>query len=236
MTRPFSVLTASLTLGCLIGLGTAVAPPPASAAPSNDTDSSASPPKPADAHELVDASSRVVPEMTSDKALGAALKKAKGVVILPKVVKSGGAAGGASGAGVLLAHRNGKWVGPAFVKVASGQMNPEASGDVHAVVLLLMSDKALQDMSGKHFTLNGNAGLDIVTWSQAKRERASRADVIAWSSRADFFKTLDVGSAAVAALADYDQGFYGKAVSTQDILKGTTSSSKATELTSKLPG
>src|SRR5579884_2748073 len=62
-----------------------------------------------DAKELVRDASRTVQEMKRDAKFANYMKQAKGIFIIPTLVKGSLIVGGEGGQGVLLAHKDGRW-------------------------------------------------------------------------------------------------------------------------------
>lgn len=86
------------------------------------------------------------------------LARARGIVILRKF-KAGFLVGGEAGQGVALVRdpRTGAWSAPAFVSSASGSYGLQLGAQESDIVLLLMSDSALDALRGGSF----NVGVDV---------------------------------------------------------------------------
>ncbi len=108
------------------------------------------------------------------------LKSAKGVLVIPNMVKAGLGLGGEYGEGALRVH--GKTV--AYYNIAGGSMGFEIGAEKKDLILLFMQDEALQ-----HFRASSNwtAGFDAsVTFVDTGKEgftdtRAMNAPVIAFA-------------------------------------------------------
>ena len=139
---------------------------------------------PSGPQQVVDSSANVVRQFNSNPNFTNLLKKAKGVFIVPDLVKGALVVGASGGTGVLVVHDNGRWSDPAFLTVGSISIGAQAGGKAGPVVMFLMSDKAVGDFSqNNNFSLNGNAGLSIVTWSPKAQGSVGKGDVVVWSGQ-----------------------------------------------------
>ena len=121
-------------------------------------------------HKLVMDAASAVKRAKSDQHFADLMKQAKGVFVMPNLVKGAAIVGGQGGQGVLLARQGTRWSDPAFLSTGSISIGAQGGGEAGPVVMLLMSDKALNDfVDANNFSLNANAGLTIVNYS-ARRQ------------------------------------------------------------------
>ncbi|MCK5168108.1 MAG: lipid-binding SYLF domain-containing protein, partial [Rhodospirillaceae bacterium] len=72
---------------------------------------------------------------------------ARGIVILPGVLKGGFIVGAEGGSGVFLARdASGRWGYPAFYTMAAGSIGFQAGVQSSDIILLLFSDKAVRSL------------------------------------------------------------------------------------------
>ncbi len=123
----------------------------------------------AGAQELVIQSAEVVRNLNSNPDFARLLAKAKGVLVVPDLVKGALVLGGSGGKGVLVTRRNeniGTWSNPAFMSIGSISFGAQAGGKAGAVVIFLMSDKAVAQFAEQtNLSFTGDANLTLVTWS-----------------------------------------------------------------------
>jgi SH3 domain-containing YSC84-like protein 1 len=119
---------------------------------------------PAPAHYeqgLVDKSAAVVRGMRADPAfrqIDVYLKNARGVLVLPSVIKAGLIYGGQGGNGVLLARDpDGSWSSPAFYTLGGGSIGLQVGVQEAAIVLVFMNDKAFKSALDTGLTLGADA-------------------------------------------------------------------------------
>src|SRR3546814_7896369 len=73
------------------------------------------------------------------------IKAAKGILIVPQLVKGGFIIGAEGGSGVFLARgTDGSWSPPAFYTLGAGSIGLQIGGEVKEVVFVMMSDKAVR--------------------------------------------------------------------------------------------
>lgn len=193
---------------------------------------------PSGPQQVVDSSANVVRQFDSNPNFTNLLKKAKGVFIVPDLVKGALVVGASGGTGVLVVHDNGRWSDPAFLTVGSISIGAQAGGKAGPVVMFLMSDKAVGDFSqNNNFSLNGNAGLSIVTWSPKAQGSVGKGDIVVWSGQDGAYAGLNISGSDVHADTSYDKTYYNNKYSqTKQIIESQTGPANASKLLTELPG
>lgn len=192
----------------------------------------------AEAQMRVDDAIPVVEKMKTDPQVGELLRKAKGVVIVPHYLQAALVFGGRGGAGVLLVQRDMHWSAPAFYNIGGGTFGAQIGGTKGALVLLLMSDKAVEAFENKASTwsLNAGAGLTAANYSRQTPESGTLSDVIVWSDTQGLFGGAAVGANKVTRDAKANQAYYNnRDVTAQQILSGTVKNQNAKPLVDVLP-
>ncbi len=188
-----------------------------------------------DAQQLVKDAVAALQKVQSDTNFAGLIRQAKGILIIPHLVKGALVVGGQSGQGVLLAQQNGAWSDPAFMDVGSISIGPQAGGEAGPIVMLLMSDKAFnQFLSSNNFSLGASAGLTLVNYVNSAPEGQAKGDIVVWSGTQGAYAGASLIGSDYKADDAEDSAYYGKDVSTKQIIQGAAHNPDANELVSKL--
>ena len=214
----------------LIGLGLALQAPAAMAA--------------SEAQELVDKARLTTEKMFNHpdtKSLRGWVKKAKGVLIIPSLLKAGFVFGGEGGRGVLLAKdADGNWSPPAFYALGSGSIGLQIGFQDSEVVLVIMTDGALEAIISAKIKLGvdvsvavGPKGLGV----EGATTTNLGADILAYSlTRGAFLGASFEGSVAVEE-DELNTIYYGSGATARGIvLQRKFSNSAAAGLIRALKG
>ena len=191
-----------------------------------------------EAQSRIDDAIPIVEKMKADPQVNELLRKARGVVIVPHYLQAALVFGGRGGSGVLLVRQNTHWTDPAFYKIGGGSFGAQIGGTKGALVLLLMSDKAVDAFENKASTwsLNASAGLTAVNYSRQTPESETLSDVIVWSDTKGLFGGAAVGANKVTHDIAANEVYYNNHdVTAQQILGGTVTNPKAKPLVDALP-
>lgn len=188
------------------------------------------------AEDRIRAAAKVVALMKQDPKLAALLHRAKGVFIVPHYGKGAFIVGGQGGGGVVLANDDGTWSNPAFFNIGGASVGAQAGGEGGSVAMLLMTRKAVDKFANSNSTwsLNGNAGLTVVTWSGKEQVESGNGDVIVWSNTRGLYGGLTAGVTDIVPEGKLDRAYYGKKVDARQILHGSVLSASADPLRNAL--
>ena len=126
-----------------------------------------------EAQETVDKATETIGRFALDPDLSAFrdyAKEAKGLLIVPTMVKAGFIIGGSIGGGVLVARGDkDEWSNPAFYTMGSVTFGLQIGGEVSEIVLLVMSDKGLESLMTASAKLGADVGIAAGPRAQAPR-------------------------------------------------------------------
>lgn len=192
-------------------LALALAPPPASAQ--------------AEQQALVDRATLTVNELMGGE-FGAdarqVLRRARAVVIFPRVFRGGFILGGEGGSGVLLARDGaGTWSSPAFYGLGSASLGLQIGVQDSQVMLFIMNDKALNAVLQSQFKFGADAGLAVATIGagiSGGTTAALRADVVSVAKSRGLYAGISLEGSILARRNEENAAYYGRPVSAEQIV------------------
>ncbi len=178
----------------------------------------------ADPSELVAHATRVAGHMRSDPAFGQAhnmLQDARAVLIVPALVKGGFIFGAEGGDGVLLRRVGSRgWSSPAFYTMGSASFGLQIGLQKAEIVLLIMSDRALQGIEQNEFKIGAGAGITVVTLSSGAEGATSGkgGDIVVWTSATGAYGGLTLNGSVIKPRTEWNTTYYGRSVPLSTIL------------------
>jgi lipid-binding SYLF domain-containing protein len=188
----------------------------------------------------VDGARKVLNDLRHDKAFGNAaqlLRQAKAVFIVPKLLKGGFIFGGEGGNGVLMVQRRGGWSAPAFYAIGAASFGLQAGLQQTEMIMLIMTQKGLEGVLRDNFKIGAQAGISVVTLGSGVEGAiggASLPDVVVWSSSTGLYGGLTVDGSVIRAEPNQDSAFYGRTVTSREVLFGPVDSPAAAPLRREL--
>ena len=148
----------------------------------------------ADAQEIVRRSAMTMDKFMEDKNLPLfkkELEKAKGVLIIPQLLRAGYFWGGSGGTGVFMVRneKSHEWSEPAFYFVGSVTFGLQIGAENAEVVMLAMSRKAVDSLLASSFKLGGD--ISVAAGPQgAGLEKIVTADFISFAKAKGLYAGL----------------------------------------------
>lgn len=166
-----------------------------------------------------------IADMKNDQTFGPSrdlMRRARAVLIIPKLVKAGFIFGGEGGDGVLIAH-NGKsgWSSPAFYSMGSASFGFQIGIEQAQLVLFIMSDRALRAVERSEFKIGAGAGLTVVTVGASAEGATSgnlSGDIIVWTSAKGAYGGLTLNGSIIKPREGWNNDYYGRTVTVKEIL------------------
>jgi lipid-binding SYLF domain-containing protein len=113
-----------------------------------------------DSERFVDAA-KVLELFTTDEEHGIPadiLQRARGIAVIPNLIRGGFVFGGRRGRGVLAIRApNGEWSNPALITLTGGSIGAQFGAESADVVLVFANDRSVRNIAGGKFTLGGDA-------------------------------------------------------------------------------
>lgn len=177
----------------------------------------------AEPEALVDAARHTVEALAADPDMASMrnlLKDAKGVLVIPQLLKAGFIIGGSGGSGVLLASGD-SWSDPAFFTLGAGSIGFQFGGQASEVVLLLMTSRALDAVI--HNQIKLGADLSVASGPVGRGMEAATttnlgADIYSFARAKGLFAGVSFEGAFIKAREDWNRMFYGRPATARQIV------------------
>jgi lipid-binding SYLF domain-containing protein len=143
---------------------------------------------------------------------------ARGIFIVPQMLRGGFIIGGSGGRGVLLAQDavSAQWSSPAFYSMGSVSLGLQAGADASEIILLIMTDRGLNAMLSTDYKIG--ADVAVAAGPVGASVKAQTADILAFGRSQGLYGGVSVEGAAISPLDDWNRQYYGKPVQVFDIL------------------
>jgi lipid-binding SYLF domain-containing protein len=147
------------------------------------------------------------------------LQEAKGVLIIPSLLKAGFVFGGSGGSGVLIVNdaKKGQWSQPAFYTIGSVSFGLQIGGDAAEVIMMLRTQKAVDAMLTTSAKLGGDASVSAGPVGAGAKSNV-KTDIFSFSRSKGAFVGLTLDGSVVKTRDEWNTAYYGKPASPVDIL------------------
>lgn len=160
------------------------------------------------------------------------LHTAKGLVIVPSLLKAGFIFGGSGGSGVLIVPdaKTGNWSQPAFYTIGSVTFGLQIGGEAAEVIMYARTQKAVDRMLTSRLKFGGDTSISVGPVGAGAKANVV-ADILSFSRSKGAFAGLSLEGAVVSVRDKWNSNYYGKPVSPVDILvKNAVSNPGSAEL------
>jgi len=148
------------------------------------------------------------------------LKDAKGVFIVPQLLKAGFIFGGSGGRGVVLLRdpKTGRWGQPAFYDIGSVSFGLQIGGETSEVVMQIRTEHGMESLYGSSFKLGGDTSIALGPVGAGAAGKGVTADLVSFSRAQGAFAGLALDGSVIKVNDDFNKDYYGKAVRPVNIL------------------
>ena len=150
------------------------------------------------------------------------LRRARAVLIFPRVFRGGFIIGGEGGAGVLLARdAAGSWSSPAFYGLGGASLGLQIGIQDAQLMVFIMSDRALRAVLQSQFKFGADASLAVATIGAGiagGTTAALNADFVSMSRARGLYAGISLEGSILARRNDDNQAYYGRPVSAEQIV------------------
>jgi lipid-binding SYLF domain-containing protein len=153
------------------------------------------------------------------------IERAYGIVVLPQVVKGAVIFGGRGGRGVMAVRNpDGSWSNPVFVTLTGASFGLQFGVQATDLVLVLMSRKSVEGISGGKVTLGADASVaagPLGRSASANTDASLKAQVLSYSRNEGLFAGVAIEGGVISVDDDANQSAYGVAdIMASQILEG----------------
>ena len=144
-------------------------------------------------------------------------KKARAVLVFPKIIKAGLVIGGSYGEGAL--REGGKTAG--YYASASASYGLQIGGQESDLVLVVNNRKGVETLVKNQFKLGADASVaagPVGREAQAATDLQMRAEILSYSRARGVFAGISVSGSTLRQDRDAQQRFYGKPLESRQLL------------------
>jgi SH3 domain-containing YSC84-like protein 1 len=186
-------------------------------------------PRPAGAeikgNELVEESRFSLERLASDPympELQNYLSEARGVLIIPELIKGGFILGGEAGSGVLLVRgADGTWSAPAFYTLAAASIGLQFGAQVSEIIFTVMTDSAVEALLSSEFKLGADASVamgPLGAGIKASTTTNVGFDIYAFSHTAGLFGGGALEGAKLFSRQEWNDEYYGASAPARSVV------------------
>ena len=152
----------------------------------------------------------------------ALLRRARAVVICPRVFRAGFFFGGSGGSCVMVGRDGaGSWSSPAFYMLSSGSFGLQAGIEDAQVMMLVMNERALNAMLDSQFKFGADASIAVATLGgsvEGATTTAVGADIVSVAQSRGLFAGLTLAGAFLTPRSEWNRAYFGRDVGARQIV------------------
>lgn len=180
---------------------------------------------------LVDRSTLALQEMLGQGADGNAammndaislLRRARAVVICPRLFRAGFILGGQGGSCVLVARDGaGSWSSPAFYHMGSGSIGLQIGVQDAMIMMTVLTDKGLSALMDSQFKIGADASIAIATIGggiSGATTAAAGADIVTFAKTRGLYAGIALDGSLLSARSDWNRAYYGQSYAARQIV------------------
>ena len=147
------------------------------------------------------------------------LREARGLLIVPSMLKAGFWVGASGGSGVLIVKdtKTGQWSQPAFYTLGSVSFGLQFGGEAAEVIMMVRTQKAVDKLLTSSFKLGGDTSIAVGPVGAGAKSNVV-ADIFSFSRSKGAFAGIALDGAVISTKDKWNNAYYGKAASPVDII------------------
>jgi len=179
-----------------------------------------------EAETIVDKARIVMEEVKNAPDSGAAydlIRQSAGVVIIPDMFKGGFVVGGSYGKGVVVARKDGKWSGPAFVYIGAGSIGFQIGVQLTDLILVVVGQNTMDSFMRSNFKLGVDAAVaagPVGAQATAATDLFLKGGIYSYSRAKGLFAGVSLEGAGMGTEFDLNRAYYQTTSNPKEILYG----------------
>ena len=174
-----------------------------------------------EAHVLVDNSLSTLQQFNADPNMQVVRdlsKRARGIIIIPQMLRGGLIVGGTGGSGIMFARdmKTGLWKGPAFYTLGSLTFGIQVGAEASQIVMFVMTERGLNSMLSSSFKLG--ADVTIAAGPVGGGAKAATADIVSYARSKGAFGGFTVDGGVMSTKDGWNNSYYDAVTNPQEIL------------------
>ena len=147
------------------------------------------------------------------------LNQAKGLIIIPSLLKAGFFIGGSGGSGVLIVkdEKTGQWSQPAFYTLGAGSIGIQFGAEAAEIIMMVRTQKAVDALFTSSFKLGGDTSIAVGPVGGGVKSNIV-ADILSFSRTKGAYAGVSLEGSVIKTKDKWNEAYYGKAVSPVDII------------------
>ena len=147
------------------------------------------------------------------------LSQAKGLLIIPSLLKAGFFIGGSGGSGVLIVKndKTGQWSQPAFYTLGAGSLGIQFGAEAAEVIMMVRTQKAVDALFTSSFKLGGDTSIAVGPVGAGVKSNIV-ADILSFTRTKGAYAGVSLEGSVIKTKDKWNEAYYGKAVSPVDII------------------
>jgi lipid-binding SYLF domain-containing protein len=159
------------------------------------------------------------------------LRDCAGLAIIPEMYKGGFIVGGSYGKGIVLAHKDEKWTGPAFIYIGAGSVGFQIGLEAVDLILVIIGDRTMDSFLRASFKLGGDAAVAAGPYgaqATAATDIMLKGGIFSYSRAKGLFAGVSLEGAGMGTQSDLNKAYYDMQ-SVKSILYGDVQTTPAAQ-------
>jgi lipid-binding SYLF domain-containing protein len=147
------------------------------------------------------------------------LNQAKGLIIIPSLLKAGFFIWGSGGSGILIVKddKTGQWSQPAFYTLGAGSLGIQFGAEAAEIIMMVKTRKAVDKLFTSSFKLGGDTSIAVGPVGSGVKSNIV-ADILSFTRTKGAYAGVSLEGSVISTKDKWNEAYYGKAVNPVDII------------------